>query len=169
MIIKIMDKIKFLLRSLSCITICTLTIITAMQVINRYAFKSSFTWVEELGGMAMVYITYFGAAMATINNSNTRIDFFIRKLPEPVYRAFEVLDDCICIAFLGVVCFFAWKLTGTNMCALSAAMKVPLSVNYIAILAGCALMMIFYSIRLWCDVQKLMGKDMEYIEKELGQ
>lgn len=31
--------------------------------------------------MAMVYITYFGAAMATINNSNTRIDFFIRKLP----------------------------------------------------------------------------------------
>ena len=25
--------------------------------------------------MAMVYITYFGAAMATINDSNTRIDF----------------------------------------------------------------------------------------------
>ena len=77
MIVKIADKIKFILRSLSCITICTLVIVTGLQVVNRYVFHKSFTWVEELGGMAMVYITYFGAAMATINNSNTRIDFYI--------------------------------------------------------------------------------------------
>ena len=75
MVLKLIDKVKFLLRILSCVTVCTLTIIIGIQVVNRYVFGTSFTWVEELAGMAMVYITYFGAAMATINNSNTRIDF----------------------------------------------------------------------------------------------
>ena len=169
MIVKIVDKIKFLLRSLSCITICTLVIVTGMQVVNRYVFHSSFTWVEELGGMAMVYITYFGAAMATINNSNTRIDFFIRKLTKPMYQGFEILGDCVCIAFLVNVCRLAYSLVGGNMKALSAAMKVPLAVNYLGVLLGCILMICFYVIHLWIDVQKCRGMDMAYVEEALNK
>ena len=169
MIVKIADKIRFLLRSLSCITICTLVIVTGMQVLNRYVFHSSFTWVEELGGMAMVYITYFGAAMASINNSNTRIDFFIHKLPKPLSQGFEILDDCICIVFLVVVSGLAWRLAGSNMTALSAAMKVPLAINYIGVLLGCLLMICFYIIHLWIDVQKFRGVDMSSIEEELNK
>ena len=78
---KLLDTIKFLLRLISCISICLLVVIVFMQVINRNFFDHSFTWVEEVASMAMVFITYLGAAMATINNGNTRIDFFIRKLP----------------------------------------------------------------------------------------
>ena len=160
MVLKLIDKVKFLLRILSCVTVCTLTIIIGIQVVNRYVFGTSFTWVEELAGMAMVYITYFGAAMATINNS---------KLPGPVYRGFEILDDCICIAFLLVICRYAAKLVGTNLNALSAAMKVPLSVNYVGVLSGCVLMIIFYVLRLWIDVEKLRGRNMEYVEEELSR
>ena len=92
---KLLDTIKFLLRLISCVSICLLVVIVFMQVINRNFFDHSFTWVEEVASMAMVFITYLGAAMATINNGNTRIDFFIRKLPTPVYNAFELLDDVI--------------------------------------------------------------------------
>ena len=56
--------------------ICTLTIIVAMQVVNRNFLQHSFTWVEEVAGIAMIFVTYLGASMATVNNSNTRIDFF---------------------------------------------------------------------------------------------
>lgn len=117
----------------------------------------------------MIYITYFGAAMATINGSNTRIDFFIRHLPTVVYRSIEVLDDCVCIAFLGVICRFAYKMMLANMHALSAAMKIPLAVNYVGVLLGCALMIVFYGIHLWIDVQKLSGKDMSKTEEVLNQ
>lgn len=169
MVFKIIDKVKFILRILSCVTVCTLTVIIGIQVVNRYVFGNSFTWVEELAGMAMVYITYFGAAMATINNSNTRIDFFIRKLPRPLYHAFEILDDCICIAFLLVICRFAVKLVGTNLHALSAAMKIPLAVNYVGVLCGCAMMVVFYILRLWIDVEKFKGKNMDYVEEALNK
>lgn len=169
MVLKITDKVKFLLRILSCITVCTLTIIIGIQVVNRYVFGTSFTWVEELAGMAMIYITYFGAAMATVNNSNTRIDFFIRKLPGPVYRGFEILDDCICVAFFLVICRYAVKLVGTNLHALSAAMKIPLAVNYVGVLSGCVLMIVFYLLRLWIDVEKFRGRNMDYVEEELSR
>lgn len=106
---KLLDTIKFLLRLISCVSICLLVVIVFMQVINRNFFDHSFTWVEEVASMAMVFITYLGAAMATINNGNTRIDFFIRKLPTPVYNAFELLDDVICIVFLVIVSTIAYK------------------------------------------------------------
>lgn len=169
MIIKATNKIKFALRCLSCVTICTLVIITAIQVVMRYAFHQSLTWVEELGGIAMIYITYCGAAMATINNSNTRIDFFIKKLPRPVYQGFEVLDDCICIGFLMVLSSLSWKLIGSNIRTLSTAMKLPLAVNYAGVLIGCLLMIAFYLIHLYMDIQKCRGVDMSEIEEALNQ
>lgn len=169
MIIKAIDKIKFFLRCLSCVTICTLVIITAIQVVMRYGFRHSLTWVEELGGIAMIYITYCGAAMATINNSNTRIDFFIRQLPKPIYRGFEVLDDCVCIAFLLVLCRYSWKLIGNNIHTLSTALKLPLAVNYAGVLIGCLLMIAFYLIHLYIDIQKIKGVDMTEIEEALNQ
>ena len=169
MIIKATDKIKFFLRCLSCMTICTLVIITAIQVVMRYVFHQSLTWVEELGGIAMIYITYCGAAMATINNSNTRIDFFIKQLPKPVYRAFEVFDDCVCIAFLIVLSRYAWKMIGKNLHTLSTAMKLPIAVNYVGEMIGCLLMIAFYLIHLYIDIQKCKGVDMTEIEEALNQ
>ena len=169
MIVKATDKIKFALRCLSCVTICTLVIITAIQVVMRYVFHQSLTWVEELGGIAMIYITYCGAAMATINNSNTRIDFFIKQLPKPVYRGFEILDDCVCIAFLLVFGRFSWKLIGNNLHTLSTAMKLPLAVNYVGVLLGCLLMIAFDLIHLYIDIQKCRGVDMTEIEEALNR
>ena len=58
---------------------------------------------------------------------------------------------------------------GTNLNALSAAMKIPLSVNYVGVLSGCVLMIIFYVLRLWIDVEKLRGRNMEYVEEELSR
>lgn len=59
---KLLDTIKFLLRLISCVSICLLVVIVFMQVINRNFFDHSFTWVEEVASMAMVFITYLGAA-----------------------------------------------------------------------------------------------------------
>ena len=63
MVLKITDKVKFLLRILSCITVCTLTIIIGIQGGEPVMCLE----LHYMGGGAgrawsMVYITYFGAA-----------------------------------------------------------------------------------------------------------
>ena len=48
-------------------------------------------------------------------------------------------------------------------------MKIPLSVNYVGVLSGCVLMILFYVLRLWIDVEKLRGRNMDYVEEELSR
>ena len=119
--------------------------------------------------MAMVFITYMGAAMATINNSNTRIDFFIRKLPKPVYNVFEILDDVICIAFLVIITAWSYKLMLSNWSMVTPALRLPQGINYFAIMLGCILMIIFYLVLLWLHLNKLMGKDTTKAEEVLNR
>lgn len=169
MIVKVMNKVKFILRVISCIMVCMLTVIVAMQVMNRDFFGHSFTWVEELAGISMIFVTYLGAAMATINNSNTRIDFFIRMLPVKVTNAINVLDNLICIAFLCVVSKLAFKLMETNINTLTPAMKLPISINYFGVLLGSALMILFYILHVYLDIQRFRGKNVTEIEGELNK
>ena len=166
---KLLDTIKFLLRLISCVSICLLVVIVFMQVINRNFFDHSFTWVEEVASMAMVFITYLGAAMATINNGNTRIDFFIRKLPTPVYNAFELLDDVICIGVLVIVSTIAYKQMLTSWSMQTPALRLPQGINYLAILLGCVLMIVFYVVWAILHLMKLMGRDTSKEEEELNR
>lgn len=169
MINKLMNAIKFIIKVISCVMICMLTIIVSMQVVNRNFFDHSFTWVEELAGISMIFVTYLGAAAATINNSNTRIDFFIRMLPQKLHQAVDLLDNLICIAFLGVLCKFSAQLMQSNLKNLTPAMRLPISINYFGVFLGCALMMLFYLLHAYLDVQKLAGKDVAEIEEALNQ
>ena len=107
--------------------------------------------------------------MATINNGNTRIDFFIRKLPTPVYNVFEVIDDVICIAFLVIVSNVAYKQMLTSWSMQTPALRLPQGINYLAILLGCVLMIIFYVVWTLLHLQKLMGKDTSKEEEELNR
>ena len=156
---KLLFLIKKGLRILSCITICFLTIIVAMQVVNRNFFDRSFTWVEELSSILMIYIAYFGAAIATINDSNTRIDFFIRKLPDKGYRIISCLDDFICIAFLIIVICYSAQGMSKNLNMFTPALHLPVSVNYLGVLLGCILMVLFYSVHAVLDLKKFVGQD----------
>ena len=52
---KLLDTIKFLLRLISCVSICLLVVIVFMQVINRNFFDHSFTWVEEVA-LSLIHI-----------------------------------------------------------------------------------------------------------------
>lgn len=119
--------------------------------------------------MAMVFVTFLGAAMATINNSNTRIDFFIRLLPKKGTYVFEMLDDLICIGFLAVVCQLATGLMEKNMTIFTPALKLPMAINYFAILLGSVLMILFYLVRLYMDSQRLFGKNMDAMEEEMNK
>ena len=166
---KTLSFIKKALRMLSCITICFLVIIVAMQVVNRNFFGHAFTWVEELSSILMIYITYFGAAIATINNSNTRIDFFIRKLPDKLHKGFEFADNIICLAFLAVVIVYSIQGMQKNIAMFTPAMHLPISIEYLGILLGCALMVVFYCVHAVLDFKKLLGKDVSEEEEALNK
>ena len=140
---KLLSLIKKGLRILSCITICFLTIIVAMQVVNRNFFDRSFTWVEELSSI------------------------LIRKLPDKGYRIISCLDDFICIAFLIIVICYSAQGMSKNLNMFTPALHLPVSVNYLGVLLGCILMVLFYSVHAVLDLKKFVGQDVSREEEAI--
>lgn len=56
------------------------TITIVLQVIFRYFFKISIGWTNELAGVSLVWITFFGATLATIDQTHIGFDMIIKKL-----------------------------------------------------------------------------------------
>lgn len=156
---------KMVLKTLCAFTICMLVIILTMQVVNRNFLGHSFIWVEELAGLCMVYLTFLGSALATLNDTNTRVDFFIRLFPPKVTIFFNILTDVISIVFLGLLGKLCIKSMADNMNNLSAAMKLPVSVNYLGMFAGMILMILFFMVRIYMEIEKITGKDLSVIEE----
>lgn len=167
--VKCIKYIQIALKVLCAIVICSLTVILGLQIIKRNVFLSSFTWAEELSTISMVWITFLGAALAVITNQNTRIDFFIRKLPAKAYHSVLVFDDLVCMAFCGVIIKYSWRAIGKNLSNLTPALKLPVSVNYAGIFTGFVLMLLFFALRIVLEFMSLAGKDTGEIEKELAK
>lgn len=143
-------------------TVCffILTIMLTLQVISRYAFKHSFTWMEEFATIMFVWMIYLGVSAAVTYRKHLRIDFVLNMVPFKVKRAMLIISNVIFAGFnvyVTVVLVDVIHLLGdskTTMLHLSQA-KVY-SVIPLSLVISC--------IRLVQDTIKLMKEN----EAELG-
>ena len=160
---QILKIIKLALQVLCAVTLCMLVVILAVQIVNRNLVGHSFIWVEELAGIGMIYLTFLGSALATLNNSNTRIDFFIRLLPEKGMRIVNIISYLLSIGFLGILAKYTFRGIRNNVSNLTPAMKLPVSVEYAGMFLGIVLMIIFSVIQIGIEVEQIKGKDVSEI------
>lgn len=164
---KELKLIKLALQVLCAFTLCMLVVILAMQLVNRNFIGYSFVWVEELAGISMIYLTFLGSALATLNNGNTRIDFFIRLLPPKGTIFFNILSNVVSIGFLVVLGKYTFRGIINNTKNLTPAMRLPVSVEYAGMMIGLVLMSIFFIIQIFFEVQKYRNKDITAFEEAL--
>lgn len=162
-----LKKIKLALQWVCAFTLVMLVIVLTMQIINRNFFGKSFTWAEELAGICMIYLTFLGSSLATLNNSNTRIDFFIRLLPDKGPKIMNIVSFLVAEAFLIVLAIYSFHGIMNNMKNLTPAMKLPIGMEYLGLFIGVLLMIVFYIIRIIMEFQSLAGKDLSKVEEVL--
>lgn len=164
---KTLKTIKTLLRYICGLTLCMLVIVMTMQVVNRSFFDKSFVWAEELAGFCMIYMTFFGSAIATLDDTNTRIDFFVRLLPGKGNGIMNIVSGIMSEVFLVFLGVFTFKGVVNNMKNLTPAMKIPVGVEYLGMFIGIVLMQVAFIVRMVIEIQKLQGKDVAVIEEAL--
>ena len=76
----VMEKLCAFLMILMCL--CSFA-----QVANRVFFGKSLIWTDEIVLFSMVWVTFFGSALAVARDSHTRIDFFV-SLFSPKIKAY---------------------------------------------------------------------------------
>lgn len=80
----IMQKAIKIFRSILTVLLCVMTgmdvVVIVAQVIFRFITKTSLAWASELAGVSLVWITFLGATLATLDESNINFNGLIDKL-----------------------------------------------------------------------------------------
>jgi C4-dicarboxylate transporter, DctQ subunit len=127
------------------IILAVMCCVMGIEVVARYAFNSSLRWAGELSRYLFIWFIFIGASYAIVQNTHIRIEAFFSFLPKRIQPYMEMLGNIlwcgfsILIAYIGFMYSFDMLAQGTNM---SAAMKIPMGIIYLAIPVGYTLMAI---------------------------
>ena len=143
-----------------------LVVVIFMQVVMRYVARSSLSWSEELGRYLFIWMTWISTSYAVRHNRHLRIEVLTDFLSE---RGKLVLNIAAMIVWCGFGIFLINK--GCEITAMlwrrgqiTAALEIPMAVNYAAIPVGAALM----SIRLVDEIVRSLKKLFALSDKKEG-
>jgi len=117
-----------------------------VQVIARYIFNASFSWVEEVSITILLWAMWGGACIALRDNTHLKVLILPERLRPKTQAVLRLGLNCLVILFLGTIAYTS-RLTIAAMENITL-LSVPVSANvmYWSVPIGC-LLMIYYAIR----------------------
>lgn len=89
-----------------------LLLLALLQIVARNLFDTGFANADSLSRYLVLYVMFFGAALAVERNRHIRIDIFGTMLPAParalLYRPLRVLAALVCL-LLTVAAVRYWR------------------------------------------------------------
>jgi len=120
-----------------------MTVLVFLTVIYRYFLLAPISWGEEMARFLFIALSMFGAALAMRDGAHFRITILADKFSPALLRAAEVGIGLLTSLVLGIVIVKGWGLTLLNQNQESPALGVPMSLPYLAVPLGAAVMLIF--------------------------
>ena len=102
-----------------------------------------FTWVEEVGELALAYMALIGAAVGIRERAHFTLHLGVQRLPAGVQRAIGMVNAALIVAFGGLAAWHAWGLILLNTQLTSPALEINLGWLYASALIGGVLIAIF--------------------------
>ena len=135
--------------------------VTVINVLARYLFKSSIPWAQEVSGIAWTWTVMLGISWCFRRNSHMGVDFLVDKLP-PQYRKwtyilhFSILT--VAFVFMTYMSVIITKLGGYK---LTNYFKIPYAIKYISAVIA-FINMTIYSI---CFLVTAIRKPEEFLKR----
>lgn len=113
-------------------------VIMSLGVFYRYVLNDSLSWPEEAARYGLGYIVFIGLITGVRRGTHIRIDLLDAHLPPALRRALALLLDAVCLVFFVYMAWLAFELCQILHRSRSAAMGMPLSYAYGALVVGFA-------------------------------
>jgi TRAP-type C4-dicarboxylate transport system permease small subunit len=111
MIIKIINKIDQTLgiweKWFIFVALTVMIGVSFMQVVLRNIWHFSFIWAEELARHLVLWVGFFGASLAALENKHINIDVFTRMMGPRLRVAVEIFLDLFAATICGFMAWFA--------------------------------------------------------------
>ena len=99
-ILKILDVITIVL-------VVSMVGALLIQVVARYFFNTGFAWTEESARFMMIFLTYLGASMISLNGKHVNITIVEDALNGWAYTALKVFQELVMLVFLVMIITFS--------------------------------------------------------------
>ena len=122
-----------LLNSILAILLALMVVIVFSNVIGRYFLESALAWSEEISRFLFIWLVFFGAILAYINDEHLALDLLVKVLPTKVSQMVAVIGDLLVIYALSLITIGGYKITVENWTWLSPAAAIPYGYVYIVV------------------------------------
>lgn len=118
-----------------------MVLFTSIQIIARVFFEA-LSWSEEITRYLLVWSTFIGAGCVYKRSGHINVTFIQDALKGKSKRFAQVLVHLLCAAFFAIAVYFGFKYMGRQGSQLSAALRIPMNLMYMAIPLGCSVMLL---------------------------
>ncbi len=129
---KSLKVFRFILTTMMCIMTAMDVIVIVLQVVFRFVLHVSLAWVSELAGVSLVWITFLGASLATLDESNINFNGLIDKASGLTKFLLKLLVNCLILFMVYIMIRYGYKTMriglNTKMVALPTTLAVCVSV-----------------------------------------
>lgn len=86
-------------------------VVLVIQIISRQILDIPLRWSEELSRFLFVYAGYFGVSASIKDNGHVFIDFFVKKLPDKIQTAANILVQLLSLLVLVAIFIIGIQMT----------------------------------------------------------
>jgi len=121
------------------LVLLAIVVLTMVEVISRYVLKNPLILSDEMGGYAMVAVSFLGLAYCAAERGHIRITFIMERV-NPLAAGWVRLGSlALALAFIAVAAWVSWKFLGdsfTRDMRSNSMLRTPLKWPQMAIPIG---------------------------------
>ncbi len=103
---KILGFLGDIERRVAYFLLVLLTVLLFTQILNRYVFKTSIAWMEEICRLSFVWLIYFSVAIAAKEGRHIRVNIVDLFLPPRALTIITYIADAFWIIFNILLTYF---------------------------------------------------------------
>lgn len=124
------------------VVIALLALVVLLQVVFRYLVDLPLFWTEETARYCLVWASLLGAGVALKRGEHIAVTYVIERLPSGTARVALVLSRVCVGLILAVVLWGGIQLVIVTHFQLSPALRIPMSIPYLAVPVGSCIMLV---------------------------
>jgi len=96
------------------VVLLTIVVLTMVEVVSRYVLKNPLILSDELGGYAMVAVSFLGLAYCAQEKGHIRITFIVERLDPRTAGYIRIASLVFGLALVSVAAWVSWKFLGDS-------------------------------------------------------
>ncbi len=106
---RFIEKLSYATGYLAALVLLGIIVLTMVEVVSRYVLNNPLILSDELGGYAMVAVTFLGLAFCAQEKGHIRITFVVERLDPIVAGRIRLVTLILGLLFVAVAAWVSWQ------------------------------------------------------------